>query len=93
MGNVESMDNKAVRMKFVGYDESAKGFRLIDQNYKIHVDREVNFCRTNKKFNKRRIVSDTQDDIEEEINDNTHLNEEYNTDNEWWFGIDIKGSG
>lgn len=40
------LDDKAIKMKFVGYDESTKGYRLIDQNYKIHINREVKFLDT-----------------------------------------------
>lgn len=37
------LDDKAVKMKFVGYDDNAKGYRLVDKNQKIHVSREVRF--------------------------------------------------
>lgn len=41
------LDDKALKMKFVGYDESSKGYRLVDQHYKVHVSREVKFLQTN----------------------------------------------
>ena len=44
------LDDKAIKMKFVGYDESSKGYRLVDGNYKIHVNREVKFLSTKNVF-------------------------------------------
>ena len=40
------LDNKAERMKFVGYDDSSKGYRLVDKHNKILVSREVKFLNT-----------------------------------------------
>lgn len=37
------LDDKAVKMKFVGYDEQSKGYRLVDRNFKLKVNREVRF--------------------------------------------------
>ena len=37
------LDDKARKMKFVGYDETSKGFRMVDENNKITVTREVQF--------------------------------------------------
>lgn len=40
---LRKLDEKAVKMKFIGYDSMAKGYRLADDNYKIHISREVKF--------------------------------------------------
>ena len=40
------LDDKAEKMKFVGYDESSKGYRLIDSNFKIHISRDVRFLQS-----------------------------------------------
>jgi transposase InsO family protein len=37
------LDPKAVKMKFVGVDPNAKGYRLVDENLKLRVSREVRF--------------------------------------------------
>ena len=37
------LDAKSVKMRFIGYDSMAKGYRLLDKNFKIHVSREVHF--------------------------------------------------
>jgi transposase InsO family protein len=42
------LNNKATMMKFVGYDEQSKGFRLFDGR-KIVISREVTFVERNKK--------------------------------------------
>lgn len=56
------LDDKASKMKFVGYDESSKGYRLVDSNNKICVSREVHFLR-NKSSLKRSKA-------EQEVNEN-----------------------
>lgn len=40
------LDDKATRMKFVGYDEQSKGFRLINKRGKIILSREVCFLKS-----------------------------------------------
>lgn len=37
------LDDKAEKLKFVGYDDASKGYRLIDKNFKIRISREVKF--------------------------------------------------
>lgn len=37
------MDDKAVRLRFVGYDQTCKGYRLMDENGKIYKRRDVAF--------------------------------------------------
>lgn len=44
------LDDKAVKMKFVGYDDEAKVYRLIDDIYRIHISREVKFLESCKPF-------------------------------------------
>jgi transposase InsO family protein len=44
------LDDKALKMKFVGYSETSKGYRLVDRNYKIHTSREVHFVHTKEQF-------------------------------------------
>lgn len=40
------LDDKATKMKFVGYDEVSKGFRMTNEHGKITVSREVHFLDT-----------------------------------------------
>jgi hypothetical protein len=58
------LDDKAVKMKFIGYDEASKGWRLVNQNLKIHVSREVKFLDTNQRV-KRQTGSAQMDSYEE----------------------------
>jgi Reverse transcriptase (RNA-dependent DNA polymerase) len=37
------LDDKAVKVKFVGYDECSKGYRFVDERLKVVVSREVRF--------------------------------------------------
>lgn len=46
----KKLDEKAKPMKFVGYDEWSKGFRMVDENNKIVISREVYFLKTKKNF-------------------------------------------
>ena len=46
----QKLDDKAIRVKFVGYDENAKGYRFVDENLKIIVSREVRFLDTKYPF-------------------------------------------
>lgn len=47
------LDDKAHRMKFIGYSETSKGLRFTDRNFKVHTSREYHFMDTKEKFNKR----------------------------------------
>lgn len=47
------LDDKVIKMKFIGYDDMAKGYRLVDINYKIHISREVKFLDTMEKFTRK----------------------------------------
>lgn len=44
--NRRKLDDKAELMKFIGYDESAKGFGLVNVHGKVIVSREVRFVGT-----------------------------------------------
>lgn len=46
------LDDKAKKVKFVGYDESSKGYRLVDENNKICISRDVHFLQTKSSLNK-----------------------------------------
>jgi transposase InsO family protein len=37
------LDDKAEKMKFIGYSEESKGYRLIDKQFKVRISREVRF--------------------------------------------------
>jgi hypothetical protein len=39
------LDEKAEKMKFVGYDQEAKGFRVADKNNRVKVSREIIFLK------------------------------------------------
>lgn len=67
--NRRKLDDKAVKMKFIGYDEEAKGYRLANKNWKIHFSREVKFLDTKMPFNSAR---------EENGSENNHSYEEVN---------------
>lgn len=60
------LDDKAVKVKFVGYSESSKGYRLADKNYRIHVSREVKFVNSKDQFtnNSHRDISCENFEIE-----------------------------
>lgn len=81
------LDNKAVKMKFIGYDSAAKGYRLVDENYKIHINREVTFCGTKNGFKRRRTVESINLNNEDQSVINTRCDEEADEDNNWWFGV------
>lgn len=44
------LDEKARKVKFVGYDEEAKAFRFIDENFKIFISREFKFLNSKERF-------------------------------------------
>jgi len=46
------LDNKSVRMKFVGYDNAAKGYRMMSPSGKVIVSREVHFLDSKKGMRK-----------------------------------------
>lgn len=45
------LDDKAIKMKFVGYDESSKGYRLVDRNWRVKISREVRFLNSKQVWN------------------------------------------
>lgn len=61
-------DDKAKKMKFIGYDDASKGFRMVDENYKIHISREVHFLDT-KEFLKRNKDEHEDDEFYFECDD------------------------
>lgn len=48
------LDDKAVKMKFIGYDAQSKGYRVVDENFKVTVSREVIFLDTKLPFKRKR---------------------------------------
>jgi Reverse transcriptase (RNA-dependent DNA polymerase) len=48
----KKLDDKAKKVKFVGYDENSKGYRFVDENYKLHVSREAKFLKEKGKLTK-----------------------------------------
>ena len=48
------LDNKAKKMRFVGYDSMAKGYRLADENNKIIISREVKFIGDGETFSSKK---------------------------------------
>lgn len=68
------LDDKAKPMKFVGYDEWSKGFRMVDENNKIVISREVYFLKTKSNF--KQSSNDTYCEILE-FNDSAEDLEEF----------------
>lgn len=52
------LDDKAEKMKFVGYDSASKGYRLMDKNFRIVVSREVHFLKSKQSW-KKEMKDDT----------------------------------
>lgn len=67
------LDDKAEKMKFVGYDENAKGYRLVNAYGQIHISREVRFLENTPKPQEDNdfewIVTGNSNEEEEEIFD------------------------
>lgn len=40
------LDDKAIKMKFIGYDSNSKGFRLLNRNHQVIISRDVKFLGT-----------------------------------------------
>lgn len=74
--NRRKLDDKAVKMKFVGYDEQAKGYRLINSNFKIHVSREVKFLSSLSSFESSK-VQEKQEVIEIKNRNDDEIEEEF----------------
>jgi Reverse transcriptase (RNA-dependent DNA polymerase) len=55
----KKLDDKAKRVKFLGYDEMSKGFRMVDENYKVIVSREVHFLDTKTPLKRSKIHQTT----------------------------------
>lgn len=55
------LDDKAERMKFIGYDDSSKGFRFVDRNGKVHVSREAHFVDTKEHFAHDKQIVEIED--------------------------------
>lgn len=58
------LDDKAIKMKFIGYDDQAKGYRLVDGNNKIHISREVRFLSTKSNFETQNGKIDNTNEVE-----------------------------
>ena len=52
------LDDKAVRLRFVGYDRACKGYRLMDENGKIYKRRDVAFNEND--FGNMKAIDETQ---------------------------------
>lgn len=55
------LDDKAMKYKFVGYDENSKGYRLADKNHKIVISREVHFLKSKEKSVDNNAATETVD--------------------------------
>lgn len=72
------LDDKATKMKFIGYSDTSKGYRLIDRNYRVHISREVKFVDSKEQFKYPRNTEVKCDYYEiyldeENVNDNQQL--------------------
>lgn len=83
------LDDKAIKMKFVGYDEHAKGYRLVNDFGRIHISREVRFLEDTPKPQEEDdfewICYDNSDEEQEEFydaNDESTREEERSTHDE-----------
>lgn len=52
------LDDKAKKMKFVGYDENSKGYRFVNEHFKIIVSREYQFLESKHEIIQDKIGSD-----------------------------------
>lgn len=50
----QKLDPKATKMKFVGYHQEAKAYKLVDKKYSIFVSREVKFLDSSENWNNNR---------------------------------------
>lgn len=74
------LDAKAVKLKFIGYDESAKGFRLTDVNNprRIHIARDVKFLSSKRKSDEESVMVELKSDKQALDNGEVELVEEEN---------------
>lgn len=67
------LDDKAEKMKFIGYDTQAKGYRMLNARNKIIVSREVRFLEMKQNQQSRTDYSDdSDDDSDDESGNSTH---------------------
>lgn len=66
----KKLDIKAEKMKFIGYDDECKGYRVANKNHVIMVSRDVVFLDINKQHskNKETIDKDSNDSHKEKLN-------------------------
>ena len=69
------LDDKAVKMRFLGYDENAKGFRLANANNKVIVSREVRFL-TEQVCEKKTDPSTNEFQFDESLQEEENSKEE-----------------
>ena len=60
------LDNKSERMRFIGYDEMAKGYRMMNDKKKIIISREVKFLDEKETFTSRKEVAEKKQRMEKE---------------------------
>lgn len=85
------LDSKAVKLKFVGYDEESKGYRLASQN-KVIISREVNFLDDKHQSQEESVeeiyidlhseFEEVIEDIEEDENESFHSIVDENSEDE-----------
>ena len=63
-------------MKFVGYDESSKGYRLVDSNNKIYISRDVRFLETKSLLNRNKTEQNINNELDVYFSD-SYEGEEY----------------
>jgi transposase InsO family protein len=90
----KKLDNKAEKLKFLGYDNNAKGYRLVNKNGKITISREVRFLKRNSEQKEnitmnKEIRKYTRKEKPEPY---TNTREETDEDNsvEWYFDKPLK---
>lgn len=68
----KKLDDKAKRVKFIGYDENAKGFRFVDENLKVLVSREAKFLDTKHSFNRHEQIVESEIGVVFDWEDDDH---------------------
>lgn len=69
------LDDKAEKLKFVGYDESSKGYRLINKDNKVIISREVYFLESKSPLNSEKTdEQDSKNEITFNFDDNDRNN-------------------
>lgn len=71
------LDDKAQKVKFVGYDEESKAFRFIDKNFKIIISREAKFLSSKQRFPANPPYEDDNEALILEVNEPEEVEEFY----------------